>query len=167
MVFDRYGSYKYTVRPNDIGIIPQGDWDAHFSDSNRVVNSYSMKADPVYAAPPSIGIEASSTNGWVAIITYTGLNSKDDLLARAGKFISLGIQEREQRGAALNDLIRRLVEESSAYPVLQAALNSYTHDGDIGVMSLEEKVALLSSLKPLDRDLRKFGLQIVNVDFQK
>jgi len=168
IVFGKSGDYKYIVKPNVIGIIPQGDWDAYSGGGNRMINTRAMQvSSPYETQKSSIRIEASATNGWVATIIYTGLNSENDLRARAEKFVSLKIQEQKIQGATLNDLTRSLVEDSSGYPILQATLNSYSPDGSLRVLSLREKIALLSSLESLDQDLRKYGLQIMDIDLQR
>lgn len=168
IVFSKDGNYKYTVKPNIIGIIPQGDWDTYSGDGNRMINTRAMQvSSPYETQKSSISIKASATNGWVATIIYTGQNSENDLRARAEKFVSLGIQEQEIPGATLKDLTLSLVKDSSAYSILQVVLNSYSPDGGLGVLSLREKIALLSSLETLDQDLRKYGLQIMDIDLQR
>ncbi len=163
-VFDKNGKFEYVAEPTASGIISQSRWNNNFSDGRRALSLHQVAVSSIFD-PQTVGFVGGTNSDWIVVITYTGSNSRADLLARAKLLVEYNLftSETFSRDDLRTPLIRKIIEDSPENAVIKAALASYPSNPVHSTQFLTEKAKLCAALVPLDAKLRAYGLQIVDV----
>lgn len=169
-VFDKNGKFEYVAEPTASGIISQSRWNDNFRNGRRALSLHLLAVPSVDATQlATVGFVNETNSNWMVVITYTGSNSRADLLARAKLLVEYNLFTNETPNLyeLRNPLIKKIVEGSPVNAAIQTALASYPGNPPQNTQFLTEKAKLCAALVPLDARLRVYGLQIVDVTIEK